>query len=119
MAAKKTNIKRTPTKSKGKGKDKTPPNPEKSTTLGDIIKDSEQAVIVSVSKGKVEVTAIKAINYAYQAKALLREAIDNYNVKPIINGLNTNTRVLLAHITNLNNKITKIVPDELPKDVKV
>ena len=101
-----------------KGKGKTPPNPEKQTTLGDIIKNAEQAIVVTVSKGNIEVTAIKAVNYSYEAKSLLMGAMDNYNVKPIINGLNSNTRTLMAHIMNLNNKITKLVPDEIPENVK-
>ena len=101
-----------------KGKGKTPQNPEKQTTWGDIIKNAEQAIVVTVSKGNIEVTAIMAVNYSFEAKALLMGAMDNYNVKPIINGLNSNTKTLMAHIMNLNNKIKKLVPDEIPKEVK-
>ena len=101
-----------------KGKGKTPPNPEKQTTLGDIIKNAEQAIVVTVSKGNIEVTAIKAVNYSYEAKSLLMGAMDNYHDKPIIHGLNSNTRVLMAQITNFNNKITNLVLDELPENAK-
>jgi len=118
MAAKKNVKKNDKKNTPDKGKGKTPPNPEKQTTLGDIIKDADQAVVVSVTKGNIVVTAIKSVNYSYEAKALLMGAMDNYNVKPIINGLNSNTRAVMSHIMNLNNKLTKLVPDEIPEEVK-
>jgi len=82
------------------------------TTLGDIIKDADQAVVVTSTKGRIEITGIKNINYTYEAKGLLVGAMDIYNIRPIITGLNSNTRALLSHITNLSNKIDKVLPIE-------
>ena len=108
MAAKKNtkkNVKKTLAVVKGnpkvKGKHNTPPE----TTLGDVIKDAESAIIITVTKGQIDVTAIKNINYAYEAKGLLVGAMDSYSNKPIINVLNNNARALLSHLVNISNKI--------------
>ena len=93
-----------------------PKGKENSTTLGDIIKNSDQAIVVTSTKGNVEVTGIKSINYAYEAKGLLVGAMDTYNSKPIITGMNNNTRALLAHLVNINNKVTKYIGPEDKKD---
>lgn len=119
MAKKKTGKTSTKKSTAVKGKDNKAkgkpvvPNPEKTTTLGDIIKDSEQAVVVTVAKGKIEVTGLKNINYAYEAKGLLIGAMDTYNSRPIINILNNNTRALLSHLVNINNKIPEPKKSEL------
>jgi len=85
--------------------------PEDKTTLADIINNADQAVIITTSKGNVEVTGIKDINYAYQVKGLLIGAMDVYNSRPVINGMNNNARALLAHLSNINAKIDKIIAE--------
>lgn len=87
----------------------TPPTGENQPTLGDIIKAADEVLIVTATKGQIDVKALKNINYAYAAKALLMGAIDNYNNKPIINGLNNSSRALLSHIMNLNTKVDKVI----------
>lgn len=87
-------------------------NSEDKTTLGDIIKNADQAVVVTVTKGTINVTGLKNINYAHEASGLLVGAIDNYSRRPIITNLNNNTRALLSHLVTISNKINQFVGPE-------
>lgn len=91
---------------------------ESKTTLGDIIKNADQAVVITSTKGSIEVTAIKAINYAYEAKGLIVGAMDSYNSRPIMNGMNNNSRAILSHIMNLNNKINELLGEKAKEEKK-
>lgn len=86
----------------------TPKKQETTTTLSDIIRDADEAIVITSIKGNIEVTGIKNINYAYEAKGLLIGAIDTYNSRPIINGLNNNTRAIISHLININTKVTEL-----------
>lgn len=93
---------------------------ENKTTLGDIIKNADQAVLVISNKGTIQVTGIKNINYAYEAKGLLVGAMDNYNCRPVINGLNNNTKALLSHLVNISNKVNQLTgPEKKSEQTKV
>ena len=63
---------------------KNPPTPNAAQVQIDkALKTSDAAVIVTATKGNIEVRAIKNINYAYQVKGLLTGALDSYLVIPI------------------------------------
>lgn len=63
---------------------KNPPTPNSAQVdLDKTLKTSDLAIIVTATKGNIEVRGIKSINYAYEAKGLLVGALDSYKVIPI------------------------------------
>lgn len=101
-------------------KKETPKNKteKKETTLGDIIKNVDQAVVITTTNGNINVIAIKSINYVYEAKGLIMGAIDTYNNRPIINGINNQSKIILSHIMNLNNKIKEALGEKVKEEKK-
>lgn len=81
------------------------------TTLADIINKADQAVLITTNKGNIEITGLKAINYSFEVKGLLVGALDTYNIRPIISGLNNNARAVISHLVNINGKVDRIVKE--------
>lgn len=67
--------------------------------IEDLIKNADSGIIVTARNGNIEVTGIKNINFAYEAKGLLVGAMDSYTIRPIANMLNSYTNNTLAQLT--------------------
>ncbi len=111
-------------KKKGKGKGKpTPPKPKgDETTLQGLINKADSVILVTSTRGNIEVTGLKDVNYSHQAKGLLHGALDTYTTRPVINTVTNLSRGLITNLQNILDEIKKLnpnkevsIPKELPK----
>ncbi len=88
--------------------------------LDEMLKTADSAVVITASKGVVDVRGIKNINYAYEAKGLLIGALDSYLVIPISKTLRTVNDANVRMYFNTIQEIKKAVGivDEKPKEKK-
>jgi len=80
---------------------------ENDTKLSELIKNSDQAILITAKQGNIEVSGIKNINFSYEAKGLIIGALDRYSIRPIINSVNSYTDTMLSHIKKLGDDIKK------------
>jgi len=62
---------------------------KKHEVLSEVIKESDEALLITSIKGKIEVRALKNLTYAHEAKGLIAGALDTYLIRPINKALNT------------------------------
>jgi hypothetical protein len=77
---------------------------EVENAIDKLINESDECVIVTSTKGNIQVTGIKNINYSHQVKGLLVGAIDTYNLRPVLQAINTSARNSAAQIANFVNQ---------------
>jgi len=80
---------------------------EASNSLNEIIKDVDQAVLITAKRGNIEVTGIKNTNYAHEAKGLIIGALDSYNIRPITSTINNYTKTVASLIKTLVDDLKK------------
>jgi hypothetical protein len=88
---------------------------EVESAIDKLVSESEECVIVTSSKGNIQVTGIKNVTYSHQAKGLLMGAIDTYNIRPILQSINASARNVSSQISNLLNKKDAPEVEEAPK----
>ena len=105
----------------GRGKKEENVNPKKapkaivkkeSEVLSEIIKKADEALLITATKGNIEVRALKNLTYAHEAKGLIAGALDTYLIRPISNTLNqsyqTTARNFGPVLSNLNKVLQKV-----------
>lgn len=107
MARKSTKVSKTKPKS-AKKKASKPAQKNKAdksvpASLEDVINKADSALIITATKGNIEVLGIKNANFAYQAKGLMVGALDSYLVRPISSVLrDLNNANMRMHHSTLN-----------------
>ncbi|HSG32539.1 MAG TPA: hypothetical protein VLB82_13465 [Thermodesulfobacteriota bacterium] len=74
-----------------------------------LIEMSDDALLVTSKHGNIEVTAVKGLNYAYQAKGLLNGALDMYLIRP--------TTKVLRDVSDANMKLSERTFMEIKKSL--
>jgi hypothetical protein len=65
------------------------------SSIEKLVSEADECLIVTSTKGQIDVTGVKGLTYAHQAKGLLSGAIDKYEANVILNTLNViNTNVI-------------------------
>jgi len=100
------------TKKPAIGKKVATPPKEEDTTLGALIKKAEKVIIVTATRGNIEVTGLKDVNYSHEAKGLLHGALDTYNTRPVINTITNLGKGLITNLQNIQNQVIELNPNK-------
>lgn len=100
-------------------KAKPPVNPKAQTAFKEefeaAIKDADSVLLITTTKGLVEVRPVKNVNYAYQVKGILQGALDSYMVIPISKALQRQAQIQTNNLTNMVNTIKNLLGDSSEK----
>jgi len=77
--------------------------------FNEILQKSDSAIIITATKGNIEVTGIKNVNYAYQAKGMIHGALDSYLLVPISSTLNSVNQINVKMHHNTINEVKKML----------
>ena len=85
---------------------------KESEVLSEVIKKADEALLITATKGNIEVRALKNLTFAHEAKGLIAGALDTYLIRPISNTLNqsyqTTARNFGPVLSNINIVLQKV-----------